>query len=249
MAHSLPVLVVPCFNEARRLDTEAFTGLARSGRLTVLFVDDGSLDSTPSVIDRMSEQCDGISALFLPHNKGKAEAVRAGLLHGLKGGAPVVGYCDADLATPPDELLRLLDTLEDHPATEVVMGSRIARLGSTIQRSGARHVLGRIFASAASWALGVTTYDTQCGAKFFRSTPMLEAALATPFPSAWSFDVRLMDRLLRGGGPIPGLPADSFVEVPLRSWIDVGGSKVDVSGSVKAFIDVIRMRFEHGSQR
>jgi len=44
------VLVVPCFNEEKRLDPSAFAELARTEDVTLLFVDDGSTDGTLGVI-------------------------------------------------------------------------------------------------------------------------------------------------------------------------------------------------------
>ncbi|MDQ1419024.1 MAG: hypothetical protein QOJ52_986, partial [Acidimicrobiaceae bacterium] len=84
-----------------------------------------------------------------------------------------------------------------------MLGSRIARLGSTIERTARRHLLGRVFATAASVALGCQVYDTQCGAKVFRVTPALTVALQRPFRSAWAFDVELQSRLLTGGPSVP----------------------------------------------
>ena len=95
----------------------------------------------------------------------------------------------------------------------------MALLGHRIERSWARHYLGRLFATASSQVLGLPVYDTQCGAKVFRDGPALRAALATPFTSRWAFDVELLGRL--------GTGADRrFLEVPLERWHDVGGSKL-----------------------
>jgi len=238
------IIVVPCYNEELRLDTSAFADLADTGRISILFVDDGSTDGTGDAIRTMAEGTRGIDALILPDNGGKAEAVRAGMNAALDRGPAVVGYCDADLATPPGELLRLVGNLEDDVRLSAVFGSRVARLGTSIERSSIRHYLGRVFASIASWSLGVTVYDTQCGAKVFRNTPGLRAALSEPFPSPWGFDVRLLGRLLTGTGAVPGINPEEFLEVPLKEWRDVEGSKVAVGGAAGALVDVVRLRFE-----
>ena len=130
-----------------------------------------------------------------------------------------------------------------------VFGSRVARLGSRIERSPVRHYSGRVFATVASVALGVAVYDTQCGAKVFRVNPNFIAAIESPFRSAWSFDVILLQRLLDGTPELPGLPVASFLEVPLDAWSDVGGSKVGLLGSVTALWDVIVMGVDRRARR
>jgi hypothetical protein len=67
-------------------------------------------------------------------------------------------------------------------------------------------------------------YDTQCGAKVFRRTAALEAALDQPFSGRWAFDVELIGRLHLGTRAAPGVPISRFVEMPLREWRDVAGS-------------------------
>ena len=144
-------------------------------------------------------------------------------------GAGLVGYLDADLSTPPGELFRLRAAF-DRPGVEAVLGARVALLGTDIERSAARHYLGRVFASLASLILRARVYDTQCGAKLFRASPALEAALAAPFLSRWAFDVELLGRLLTGNDQVPGLPLSAVVEVPLTTWHDVKGSKLGRAG-------------------
>ena len=70
------VLVVPCFNEAARLDPAPFLGMlqARAG-LSLLFVDDGSTDGTRAALDALSAQDPfRISVLDLPSNGGVARS-------------------------------------------------------------------------------------------------------------------------------------------------------------------------------
>lgn len=233
------VLVIPCFNEERRLDGAEFLRLAR-GRddLELLFVDDGSSDGTADVVRNLEPQTPGIRLLRLPLNVGKAEAVRAGLRAALQAGATIVGYVDADLATPVDEILRLVrEAVEGRAAA--VLGSRVRLLGSAIERRPLRHYLGRVFATVASLALRLPVYDTQCGAKLFRRTAALEAALEEPFRSRWAFDVELLARLRAARPGVDPLPVDAFLEVPLRAWRDVGGSSMRPGAMIRAGLDLL----------
>lgn len=223
-------VVVPCFDEAERIDTAAFAELA--GRVDrLLFVDDGSSDGTPDVLDGLvREHPARVEVLSLPRNAGKAEAVRVGMLTAIERGDSIVAYLDADLATPPHELLRLIDIARAQPHRTAVLGSRVALLGHTVRRRPVRHYLGRLYATAASLAIGVAVYDTQCGAKVFRVGTPLQYALADPFSDRWAFDVELLARLLAD----PNQHAEPVIEVPLREWSDVPGSSVGFAAGLRA---------------
>lgn len=238
------VLVIPCFNEETRLSRECVRALLAPG-VRVILVDDGSRDGTAALLRSIeAEHPAQVRALILPRNGGKGEAVRAGMREALADGAALTGYLDADFATPPDELLRLRDELIARDA-EVVIGARVRRLGSRIERRPLRHYLGRIFATAASLALGVGVYDTQCGAKLFRDSPTLRAALETPFSSRWAFDVELLARLMRPAAAVPAVPARAFLEVPLRAWRDVAGSKLRGATMLRAGVDLAHIALRH----
>jgi hypothetical protein len=152
----------------------------------------------------------------------------------------VLGYLDADFATPAEELSRMLDVFLASNK-RVAMGSRIARLGARVRRNQARHYLGRLFATTASLVLDMAIYDTQCGAKLFRDTPALRAAMAQPFRSRWVFDVELIGRLITGKDGAPPLAPDDFLEIPLEVWEDVRGSKLGIRGALRGGIDLLRL--------
>ena len=235
------LLVVPAYNEAGRLDREAFLAFVdRHPGVAIHFVDDGSRDGTEAMLDALAASRPGrISATRLPTNAGKAEAVRQGMLHGLATGATLVGFADADLATPLDEALSLAAALDADPALWAAIGSRVQLLGRDIARSALRHYLGRVFATAASLVLRLPVYDTQCGLKLFRNVPAVTAAFARPFTSRWIFDVEILARLeVAHGGPV-GLPVR---EVPLEAWHDRSGSRLRVADFVRAPGDLLRIR-------
>jgi glycosyltransferase involved in cell wall biosynthesis len=214
-------IVIPCFNEARRLPAERVQALGQVPGTHLLLVDDGSTDGTALLLERICRAVPGKARLLvLDRNHGKAEAVRRGLLEALEAGSDFVAYLDADLATPGEEMIRVLRLLQGGPA-QVALGSRIALLGAHIERRPARHYLGRCFATLASLILRLPVYDTQCGAKAFRACPALARALEEPFHARWAFDVELIGRLLAGG-----FTAEDFIEVPLRRWVDVEGSRL-----------------------
>ncbi|MGM0576035.1 MAG: glycosyltransferase [Myxococcota bacterium] len=234
-------VVIPCYNEADRLREEDVARLLEDERLRVLLVDDGSTDDTSDLLARIAADLgDRADFVVLPQNGGKAEAVRRGMLRAIGDGAPLVGYLDADFATPAEEMHRLLDVLEATD-TRAAMGSRFARLGADIQRSPVRHYLGRVFATAASLVLRLRVYDCQCGAKLFRVDPTLELALSQPFRSRWIFDVELLGRLLAGGPGAPGWTADDLVEVPLERWHDVSGSKLSRTAMLRAGAELLSL--------
>jgi glycosyltransferase involved in cell wall biosynthesis len=233
-------IVVPCFNEADRLDQAAFLDFARRPGVSLLFVDDGSSDATADVIAKLSAGAESIDFLVLPHNQGKGEAVRQGMRRALDAGARAVGYFDADMSTPVEECTRLMDELDD-PALEVILGARIAMLGTRIERQALRHYVSRVFATGASMVLQCAVYDTQCGAKVFRRSPVLDAALETPFSSRWAFDVELIGRLMIGAPGVPGLPIQAIKEVPLLRWTHVGGSKLRPLAMFKAAAELGRI--------
>jgi hypothetical protein len=152
----------------------------------------------------------------------------------------VVGYLDADFATPPAEMRHLADEFERTDA-KVALGSRVARLGASIDRKPLRHYFGRVYATTAALVLGLMVYDTQCGAKLFRDTPALRHALGAPFSSRWSFDVELLGRLLAGGDGAAPIPPSALVEVPLGTWVDVEGSKLSGRGALRAGLDLLAL--------
>ena len=236
------LIVVPAYNEAARLDLGAFAGaIAAEPGLEVIFVNDGSTDDRADLLDAFVDS-HGSQArvLHLAENQGKAEAVRQGLLRALESVANDetsqedhwVGYWDADLAAPLNQIQDLIDHGRQVKA-DAVLGSRTRLLGRDINRSKLRHFVGRVFATVASVYLRVRIYDTQCGAKIFRAGAPIRNAVAQPFRSRWIFDVELIERLLSNGATI--------VEFPLQAWSAVADSRLGASAYFLALRDCVRL--------
>jgi glycosyltransferase involved in cell wall biosynthesis len=234
-------LVIPCFNEARRLATGDFIAFVESDPSHHLcFVNDGSSDATAEVIDGLKARGHGrIDTLQLSRNAGKAEAVRRGVLHAAASHRfEILGYWDADLSTPLGELQRMTALLAAGDACQFVLGTRLKCLGADVHRSAMRHFLGRVFATAASLLLSLPVYDSQCGAKAFRADAADEL-FRDPFSTRWLFDVELLARLRNHLGRDSVLA--SVAEMPLRSWREVGGSKLGIGHMAAIPVELMRI--------
>ena len=253
-------LIIPCYNESERLPQLAIAhALLMYSDLHLCFVNDGSKDSTASTLVGLFDQLPEKSKnrcwiVSYNNNRGKSGAIQQGLLsmthrsaisysdqsaginsdHNFFIGPTQLpdfqyyGYWDADLATPFNEL----DWFFYHANQGdylLVMGSRVARLGADIHRTIFRHYSGRLFATAISQGLGWKVHDTQCGAKIFKRE-VLELIISKPFETQWLFDVEILLRMKRKWGD--GVKT-KILEVPLRKWEDVKGSKIGFRDFVK----------------
>lgn len=245
-------VVIPCFNEASRLDAAELRRYLRADALTrFVLVNDGSTDGTLELLhDIAASAPDRVGVLDQQPNAGKAAAVRVGLIRALEDDdCNAVGYWDADLATPLSDIATLRAVLEAEPHVDIVLGSRVQLLGRLIERRPARHYAGRVFATFASLLLRMPVYDTQCGAKLFRANGSLRAALETPFATRWVFDVELLRRLVitrREAGELP--VEEATHEVPLLRWRDVAGSKVRPTDFPRALGDLARIAATYGDR-
>ncbi len=228
MTYNATGIVVPCYNEEKRLDSDQFSRfLATNGDVKFHFVNDGSSDGTIEVLHRLIERhgCQ-VGVLDLPQNRGKAEAVRRGVLELLGDKIEYVGYWDADLATPLDAIVTLRELLTNDPDLQAVFGSRVQLLGRQIDRKAARHYAGRIFATVISMLLKLKVYDTQCGAKLFRANRNTTELFLEPFKSKWIFDVEILMRLVALETGESQSASCGVYEYPLKQWCDVGGSNI-----------------------
>jgi dolichyl-phosphate beta-glucosyltransferase len=233
-------VVVPCYNEATRLPVEQFRSfIARCDQIGFVFVDDGSKDNTIAVLERVRGGFEeSVTILRQKVNTGKAEAVRTGLLYALQTGSPVIGFWDADLATPLEAIPDLLDIIAQPTPIQMVFGARVQLLGRKIVRKPARHYIGRVFATVVSSILRLPVYDTQCGAKLFRATAEVNRILEQPFVSKWVFDVELIARFIHLHKGNVDYVRSAIYEFPLKEWSDVDGSKLRGNDFLKAAVDV-----------
>ena len=246
-------VVLPAWNEEARLGAgldELFAFLdGEVGRsalprdVRVLVVDDGSSDGTAAIVHHRPEARSGadgtlarLRVLTVPHG-GKGSAVRAGML---ASDADLVVFTDADMATPPDQLVPLVTALRDH---DVALGSRIQPDGSDMRASqpASRRLLGRLYhAFASAWVVG-PVQDTQCGFKGFTGAAARDL-FARQRVRSIVFDVEII-YLARQSGY-------RMAVVPVR-WVDRRGSRMHPRPrlALRVAWDLLRIPFLHRGDR
>jgi glycosyltransferase involved in cell wall biosynthesis len=216
-------LIVPCYNEAKRIRADAFISfLSLHTDIYIFFVNDGSRDTTSSVLRQIQETIpERVFLIERPRNKGKAITVKEGLVAALNNNAcRYIGYLDADLSTSLEEFYRLCLSLTEQNA-DYISGSRIKMLDTNIERSFFRHITGRIIATIIDSKYRLGIYDTQCGAKCFKKE-VVELFCQQPFKTKWFFDVEIFLRIKSS------LPGAKGIEMPLKKWKDPGGSRINL---------------------
>lgn len=226
-------VIIPAFNEESRLPQTLhrlatyLTGKPQLLPAEVVVVNDGSTDATAAVATAWQPPA-GVALVLhsLPENRGKGAAVRAGLQLAC---GDLVLITDADLATPIEELEKLLPF-----AHAVACGSRaVDRRLISKRQPFLRDRLGRAF-NLALRLLGLTHLrDTQCGFK------LLPGALARQLSQELTFDgfiydVELLTRAQKRGFAV--------VEVPVR-WAHVEASRVKpLRHGLQMLADALRLR-------
>ncbi len=234
-------IIVPCYNEARRLDRQRFAEFAaQHADIRFVMVNDGSTDDTLDHLLRLHRKAPGqFEVMTLGRNGGKAEAVRLGMLQALTRSPQYVGFWDADLATPLAAIPEFLGVLESRSDIDLVIGTRMSLMGRQINRHMSRRLIGRLSAAAASLALRQKIRDTQCGAKMFRVTPDIGRVFQQPLVARWIFDVELFARLILLGKMPGNRPFSSrLYELPLARWDEIPGSKIRSADFLRAGLEL-----------
>ena len=211
------LLLIPAYNEESRIepvlrDYAEYFGQNYPGPFRIVVVLNGCRDNTMGVVQRAAREAPVISALEFPDPIGKGGALIEGLK--LAPECDLIGYVDADGATPPrafHELVKLI------PKVDCVIGSRWLP-GAVLhqEQTRRRQFASRGFHLIIQLLFWMNIRDTQCGAKVMRS-----AAVQKIHPSLriadMAFDINLLYSLKRAGYRI--------LEVPTE-WTDRIGSKV-----------------------
>jgi glycosyltransferase involved in cell wall biosynthesis len=220
-------LVLPAHNEAHRIEpTLRAYRQAFPADIELLVVANQCRDDTAGVTRKVAAELGGIELIDIPDPVGKGGAVRAGFA---RARGEYVGFADADLATPPEDVVHVLDAAA---AGGAAIGSRWMPGSRVVGRTPGRNVAGRVFAGLTRLLLGLRFYDTQCGIKVFHRRYLADY-LAHSRVNDLAFDVEMLVLLRNAGATIAEVPTtwraqpgSSTLGTPLgfarQGWLMVG---------------------------
>ena len=158
-------LIIPAYNEAESLPEllrNIMVALKAYGYAAeVIFINDGSTDTTGEVLDALTaESLLRVHVIHFRRNRGKAEALTAGFRHAT---GDIVITMDADLQDDPAEIPKLIDTLEKGNYG-LVSGWKYPRKDPFEKRA-----FSFVFNRVTAMLTGVKLHDMNCGFKAYRA--------------------------------------------------------------------------------
>jgi len=230
------LLLIPAYNEEDRIEPvlreiATYFEANYTGKFQLIVILNGCRDNTLGVVERVAKDYQCISWENHPAPIGKGGALIEGLR--LAPLADLVGYVDADGASPPQAFHELVKLTSK---ADCVIGSRWLP-GAVLHQAQPwmRRFTSRCFHLVVETFFWMGIKDTQCPTKVMR-----RAAVEKIYPHLMiadlAFDVNLIVSMRRAGFKV--------LEVPTE-WTDKVGSKVTASlfrASLTMFLSVFRLR-------
>lgn len=159
-------IVIPLLNEEESLkELHAWiTSVMQSKHFSyeILFVDDGSTDSSWELITELSVEDSNVKGIRFQRNFGKSQALHAGFK---AANGDVIITMDADLQDNPEEIPELYDLIKTE-GYDLISGWKKKRYDSILLKN----MPSKLFNWAARKTSGVKLHDFNCGLKAYNRT-------------------------------------------------------------------------------
>lgn len=231
-------IIIPAYNEENRIGRtlEAYSGYFNQLKMNkkinfeILVVINNTIDSTEEIVKVHVKKNPSIKYLNLKRG-GKGFAVIEGFKDSLKRANNLLGFVDADMATPPEEYWRLILNTKNCDgviASRYIKGSKV-NPRPTLQRI----IASRIYNTLIRTLLMLPYRDTQCGAKLFKRE-VIEKTIPLLSMSKWAFDTDLIYNMRKKGFIIKEVPTN---------WSDKNYSKINfLKAGPWMALGIIRLR-------
>lgn len=218
-------IILPVYNEEENI-VELHGEIAAvldtmSGQTEVIYVDDGSSDSTLEKLRQLHEQDDRVVVVEFRRNFGQTAAMAAGFEHAR---GEIVVAMDADRQNDPADIPRLLEKI--HEGYDLVSGWRYDRKDGFLLRLLPSKIANKLI----SWATDVRLHDYGCSLKAFRYDVVKQISLYGE-----------MHRFIPALASAVGV---RIAEVKVNHRPRVAGvSKYGISRTFRVILDLITVKF------
>lgn len=218
-------VVIPLLNEEENIPIlydELIEALQKTGLLyELVFVDDGSSDSSLEILEQLQKKDSSISVISLRKNFGQTAAMTAGFD---QAGGEVIVAMDADLQNDPADIHLLLEKINE--GADMVTGWRYNRQDPFLSRKLPSKIANWII----SFATGVHLHDYGCTLKAFRRDVIK--------------NIKLYGEMHRFIPAIASAMGVSIAEVKVNHRARrFGTSKYGISRTLRVILDLITVKF------
>ncbi len=231
-------IVMPAYNEEKRIgETLKAYSLFLNSKLkekdfdyNILIVINGTTDRTEEIVKAHIKKNKRIRHLNLVKG-GKGYALIEGFKEALRKDCDLIGFVDADMATPAEAFYDLIKNIKGYDS---IIASRYVE-GAVVnpKQPFSRILASRVFNLFVRSLFLMPYRDTQCGAKIMKRKA-LESIISELGETHWSFDIDLLYRLKK---------QRFSVKEHATSWQDKTGSKLNLKkASIQMFFSVIQLR-------
>ena len=229
-------IVIPAYNEERRIGKtlEEYCKFFRKKKeiIEILVVLNACKDNTLKIVKKFQKKFKEIRFLDFKQG-GKGFAIVEGFKDALKRDNDLIGFVDADMATPPSAFYDLIRNIKNRDG---IIANRWDEKSKVGPRTFFRKVLSKWGNFIIRSLFFFNHRDTQCGAKLFKKN-LLEKIIPALGSSEWSFDVDLLFYARREKAKIKSIPT---------IWDDKRGSKINFKKTpITVLLSIIRLRFIH----
>lgn len=231
-------IIIPAHNEEKRIGGTLENYLSYFNNLKgqklidfkIIVILNACKDNTRNVVERYN--CEELGILEFERG-GKGFAIVEGFKQALRENWELVGFIDADMATPPKAFYGLVKNIE---RCDGIIANRCDKRSKVSPQTFFRRFISRVFNFIVRVLFLFPYSDTQCGAKLFKKE-LIKKIYPKLENSGWSFDVDLLFYASREKAKIKSIPTE---------WNDKKGSKVNLKKTpINMFLSVLRLRFVH----
>lgn len=231
-------IIIPAHNEEKRIGRtlesygKFFKDLKKRKKIRdfeIVVVLNACNDDTIGVVKKAGKKYREIKYLQFKMG-GKGFAIIQGFKYSISRKKKLIGFVDADMATPPEAFYELIKNMGDY---DVVIASRWHKKSVVEGRTLFRAITSKGFNFLVRAFFLMPYRDTQCGAKLFKKEA-LERVINEIGLTNWAFDVDLIYKIRKKRFRIKENPT---------VWKDEGGSKLNVTKvPMLMFFSIIRLR-------
>ncbi len=231
-------IVIPAYNEERRIGktleeyVRFFKYLKKDKILDfeIIIVINNTRDRTEEIVLSSCKKNQEVRCLNFREG-GKGFAIVEGFKDALKRDNDLIGFVDADMATPPEAFYDLVRSVNKYDG--IIASRWLKKSIVKTRQSFLRRVLSRGFNFLVRALFSMPYIDTQCGAKLF-TKKTVEKIIGEIGITKWAFDVNLLYICRKKHLKIMEIPT---------IWEDKKDSKLDVTKvPIQMFSGIIRLR-------